>query len=52
MYVMFNLGGMMPPTGPCDLHHPFDKTGIQVHDEHSQEGHLLAGVLEDDARVI
>lgn len=42
----------MPPAGPCDLHHPFDETGIQVNDEHSQEGHLLARVLKDDARVV
>lgn len=34
------------------LHHPFDETGVQVNDEHSQEGHLLARVLEDDARVV
>lgn len=34
------------------LHHPFNETGVQVNDEHSQEGHLLAGVLEDDPWVV
>lgn len=34
------------------LHHPLDETGVQVNDEHSQEGHLFTCVLEDDPRVV
>lgn len=29
-----------------------DEAGVQVHDEYAEEGHLLARVLEDDARVV
>lgn len=34
------------------LHNPFNETGVQVDDEHPQEGHLLAGVLKDDPRIV
>lgn len=34
------------------LHHSFDEAGVQVNYEHSQESHLLARVLEYDARVV
>lgn len=34
------------------LHHPLNETGVQVNNEHPQEGHLLAGVLKDDPRVV
>lgn len=34
------------------LHHPFNETRLQVNNQHSQEGHLLARVLEDDPRVV
>lgn len=34
------------------LHLPLHETGVQVNNEHSQEGHLFARVLEDDPRVV
>lgn len=34
------------------LHHSFHVTGVQVNDEHSQEGHLFARVLKNNARVV
>lgn len=34
------------------LHNPFNETGVQVDDEHPQEGHLLAGVLKDHPGVV
>ena len=34
------------------LHHALDEAGLQVDDQHPQEGHLLARVLEDDPRVV
>ena len=39
-------------SAPEASHHSFDEAGLQMHDEHPQEGHLLARVLEDDPRVV
>lgn len=52
-----DAGGLIQPRqgGLCSLerlHHPFYETGVQVNDEHSQEGHLLSRVLEDDPRIV
>lgn len=44
-----------PRGGLCGvrcLNHPFNETCVQVNDEHTQEGHLLAGVLKDDPRIV
>lgn len=48
-------GGFSTRSGLCGLHrlhYPFNETCVQVNDEHSQEGHLLASVLEDDPRIV
>ena len=41
--------------GLCELirlHNPLYETGVQVDNEHSEKGHLLACVFEDDPWVI
>ena len=38
--------------GAHALYHALHEAGVQVLDEHAQEGHLLASVLKDDPRVI
>lgn len=41
---------VLPENNPS--HNSFDKTGVQVHNQHAQERHLFAGIFKDDSGVI
>lgn len=48
MNLSVTMGHVMSGKAGVSLYNTLNESGVQVNDEHAQEGHLLACVLKDD----